>query len=647
MQNMEKALKNKKILTLLGIAGGLILLITVFITLQRKNESAQRISDASQSRLYFMPVSGTQLSFTQPTNIDVMMDTRGQNVTGARVEIQYDNSKLRLNSVDKTNSVFGSDNVEINQNFAANKAVIVADKSEDNPVTGDAKKIATLQFSPLGTGSARLEFVGNNIVETVVNGQSTNLTIEAPSAEYSIGVTSTSPPVTSTVTTIPSITSVLSPSLTSTPQNCLPYGDVDGNGSITQADLNLVTAYMNNGGTLSVGQFSRADVTRDTLVNVGDSNAISLLVQGNWVGVFPGNPLLCPQLLPFHIGFKEKNTTLNVNNPNPTKNTIVISNPYKLPVKSVSFRGAYNSAAIRVTGVDALQGSFAAGFPDISQNDFKATIELEPTITAQEFEIATVDVIPYIPGGANGASITFNSATFNVVVNRVGNETVPGSIAVDAGKANYTVNRGGTSAVSTTQSPTNGNQPTGNPFATSTLIPTINASPPPGGASVRISVTLPAIGTNFASDNKTPAEPNRQVQIQLTKSESTTPITATGMLAFNGNEYVGYVVVPSATAGNYQIKARLNNTLYKVIPGIYALQDASSVNTTTVALNSGDVNQDNKIDLYDYNSMIGCIQQKPSCTQILKALTDLNSNRVTNAADYNIFITQLRFREGD
>lgn len=643
MQTIEKALKNKRVLALLGIAGGLILLIAVFITLQRKNESAQRISDTSQAKLYFLPNSGTQFSTTEPVNVDVMLDTKGQNVTGTRVEILYNNSKLRLDSIDKTNSAFGPDNVTINQNYAANKAVILADKPEDSPVTGDGKKIATLQFSPIGTGSARLEFAGNNIVEVVVNGQSTNLVIETPSADYTIG-TSTSPSVTSSISISPSITGAVSPSLTSAPQNCLPYGDVDGNGSVNQTDVNLVSAYLNGSGTLTVGQFSRADVTRDTLVNQPDLNAVTQLAQGNWSTVFPGNPILCPQVLPFHIGFKQKSTTLNVNNPNPTKNTIVISNPYKLPVTSVSFRGAYNSSAIRVTGVEALVGDFAAGFPDINQNSFESKIVFNPPVTAQEFEIATIDVIPYVPGQATGASITFSGANFKVEVERVGNETIPGAIAIDEGKANYLVVRSNTT---TTQSPTNGGQPTGNPFATSTLIPTINASPPPGGASVRLSATLPAIGTSFTSDNKTPVEPNRQVQIQLTKSDSTTPITATGMLAFNGNEYVGYVVVPSAPTGSYQIKARLNNTLYKVIPGIYALQDTSSVNTTTVALNSGDVNQDNKIDLYDYNIMIGCIQQKPSCSQAFKALTDLDSNRQTNAADYNIFITQLRFREGD
>ncbi len=404
----------------------------------------------------------------------------------------------------------------------------------------------------------------------------------------------------------------------------------------------LVSEYLNGSRTLTIGQFSRADVTRNTLVDPTDLAAITQLAAGNWSTVFPGNPILCPQLLPFHIGFLQKNTSLNVNNPNPTKNTIIISNPYKLPVKKVSFRGAYNSSAIRVTGVEALVGEFATNFPDINENSFEATIEFNPPITAQEFEIASIDVIPYVPGGASSASITFSSARFNVEVERAGNETIPGSLAVAEGSANYSVIRSGTS-----QSPTN--PPTGNPQATSTLVPTINASPPPGGASIRITAILPAVGTVFASDNKVVKEPNRQVQIQLIQPgpDANTSITASGTLTFNGSAYTGYVIVPSIPSGNHQIKARLNNTLYKFIPGIYNIQDQSSINTSPVTLNSGDINQDNRIDLLDYNIILGCVQKKPSCTTPYRALSDLDSNGIVESDDYNIFLTQLDFREGD
>lgn len=652
MQKIKRLLGDKRIQ--LGGMSVLILLVLfgVYVLFQNSaNNSSQRISDEIQAKLYLAPASG-QFNNNSQISVDLMLDTLGQNVTGILAEIQYDNSKLTLNTIEKSGSSFGEDNVTLNPSFAANKVRILADKPEDNPVTGNGKKIATLKFTTKANGPAKLEFVGNNIVEIVSNGVSTNLTIETPSVEYQIGQQSTtitptiSSSITSTITpTIStSVSSTITPTTGATPQNCLPYGDVNGNGTVNQNDAVLVSEYLSGSRTLTIGQFSRADVNRDTQVQQSDYNLIVPLTEGKWSTVFPGNPILCPQLLPFHIGFKQKNTTLNVNNPSPTKNTIMISNPYKLPVSSVSFRGAYNSSAIRVTDVDALEGSFAAGSPDISQNDFNATIKIEPPISAQEFEIATIDVIPYVPGGASSASITFNSATFSVEVKRVGNETIPGSTAVVEGSANYSVIRSNTS---TTQTPTSGSQPTGNPFATNTLVPTINASPPPGGASIRITASLPAVGTVFASDNKTVKEPNRQVQIQLVRAGSTTPITASGTLAFNGSAYAGYVIVPSVTAGSYQIKARLNNTLYKVIPGIYTIQDQSSINTSPVALNSGDVNQDNRIDLFDYNIILGCVQKKSSCTQTFRSLSDLDSNGVVEAEDYNIFLTQLDFREGD
>lgn len=200
--------------------------------------------------------------------------------------------------------------------------------------------------------------------------------------------------------------------------------------------------------------------------------------------------------------------------------------------------------------------------------------------------------------------------------------------------------------------PVESNTPTPN-VPTETEAPTASPTPisetsiPEGGALLKISVSLPGIGTRFESDNKSPVDEERAAQVQLIGSENAAPINASGTLAFNGSEYKGYVVVPSITPGNYQIKVRLNTTLYKVIPGIYNINDKKIIDTTPVRLTNGDFNQDQVLDLLDYNIMLACVQGKPACDEATQKLTDLNSDGRVAEADYSIFVRQFDVREGD
>lgn len=197
---------------------------------------------------------------------------------------------------------------------------------------------------------------------------------------------------------------------------------------------------------------------------------------------------------------------------------------------------------------------------------------------------------------------------------------------------------------------TTGTKVTRAPTSTS---PTLgNASPPAGGASLKISVKLPGIGTAFTSDNKNPVQPNRIAEAELvgqntgSGSGATTP-KGTGELRFDGSAYTGFVTVPSVVPGYYQVKVRLNNTIYKLLPGVHNLNSTAAVNTQPVTLSSGDFNRDNSLDLYDYNIILACVRDEPLCTETFRALADLNSDGETDPADFNVFLKQLDVRAGD
>lgn len=61
---------------------------------------------------------------------------------------------------------------------------------------------------------------------------------------------------------------------------CGQYGDVDGDGYITQADVDMVADYLVGLIELSAEQLTRTDVNNDGIVDIGDMTLIAEYLSG-------------------------------------------------------------------------------------------------------------------------------------------------------------------------------------------------------------------------------------------------------------------------------------------------------------------------------------------------------------------------------
>lgn len=643
--NLQYGINNnsmRKKLLIIGTACLIAVMIVVsWMIFQAKSNTSQRISEeTSQTKLFLTPAGG-QFELNSPIETVVTLDAGSNSISGFSTTFEYDASKLDYVSYEKLTTLF--DSVTINSSTAGKIILVVEADPTANLPTGNGLAIVKIKFTSKSTvGNATLSFSDTTVIGSTYT---QILTSSGVTSTYGIGQVATTQ--TPTVTSIPSTTinpsstispSIPSPSLTQPPRTganiCFPIGDVDENGTVNTGDLNLLRKFLDNEAYLTPVQMNKANLTGSTSSKKPyeeDYNRLKLLLNGEGNRVFPGEPPVCPYMNNVFIGFSDYDVTLNKSILTPTKNTITVYNPEKKNINSLYVSLSFPSDAIRISKLTPLNGY---NFSQLSSNNSSFRIN-GPIGTAEVIKVAEINVVPWTVGYTrDNGELRVNS--FNIYDDGVGpseNFRTEGRYA----KANYTIIGPETS---TTPSPTK--------TPTQIITPTaINASPPVGGASLKITASIPGIGTSFASDNKNPVETVRRTQVELVGSGNANPINASGNLYFNGSAYSGYVIVPNITKGNYQIKVRFNTTLYKVIPGVYYLSDTQSVDTTPVKLVNGDFNQDKLLDLLDYNIMLACVQKKPACSQAMQENADLNSDGKVAEADYSIFVRQFDVREGD
>lgn len=196
-------------------------------------------------------------------------------------------------------------------------------------------------------------------------------------------------------------------------------------------------------------------------------------------------------------------------------------------------------------------------------------------------------------------------------------------------------------------------QPTATTAPSPTTTPAPTGPTPTGGQngnakSLSFKLSLPGIGASASGNlnlNNSPRRPNRDINIKV--------INAQGVeTAFNGNipfnrstgKFEGTAGIGSALAnGPYTIKVRMDNTLWKAVPGIIQLTNGT-ITLPEITLVTGDVSQDNQMNVDDYNALTSCFG-KTSCTNRVK--TDLNDDDIIDDLDLSIMIAAFLKRNGD
>ena len=214
-----------------------------------------------------------------------------------------------------------------------------------------------------------------------------------------------------------------------------------------------------------------------------------------------------------------------------------------------------------------------------------------------------------------------------------------------------------------TATPTPTRTPTPLPTNTPTPLPTFTPTPTPTPLPSKLGLTifLHGIGnsgdnanpTNFSLSNKNPARTTRQISVLVYDTSNTlirNVLTSVTYNPTNGN-FTGLADLGTGlVSGNYNVKVKTDQHLRKLVPGFIVLNTGTTIQLPNLTLTTGDANNDNLLNILDYNIILGCyadISPASSCTAAQKLATDFNDDGNVNQFDYNLFLRELSVQSGE
>lgn len=161
-------------------------------------------------------------------------------------------------------------------------------------------------------------------------------------------------------------------------------------------------------------------------------------------------------------------------------------------------------------------------------------------------------------------------------------------------------------------------------------------------------------------NNRNPRRPDRNLNIQIFNSNNQliAENTQNNVIRFNQStgKFHGSIAVPDIqSSGNFIIKVKSDSFLRRTLTGIQAVTPNTinpSQGSFNVTLITGDINNDNLLDILDFNILLPCFQNSTQSNTILcsasqKAASDLNDDGTVDATDYNLFLRSLSTQTGD
>lgn len=204
-------------------------------------------------------------------------------------------------------------------------------------------------------------------------------------------------------------------------------------------------------------------------------------------------------------------------------------------------------------------------------------------------------------------------------------------------------------------SPTVTQAPTQTPTQRPTVVPTLVVDPTVSLSGTKLSFNLLLHGIGKAGDNanpqglgnQNPLRPQRIIEVIVSDSQNQVVQTKSGSVTYdtNSGSFKGVVGLDSTVStGSYTVKAKTNQFLRALVPGIQTITQGTTNQLPATALINGDINGDNAINIVDYNILIGCysdLSPAISCTSANKLVADLDDDGSVNQFDYNLFLREL------
>lgn len=203
--------------------------------------------------------------------------------------------------------------------------------------------------------------------------------------------------------------------------------------------------------------------------------------------------------------------------------------------------------------------------------------------------------------------------------------------------------------------------PTRVPTVVPTAIPTVQ--PTQGLTSFSLTVFHHGIGesgdnTNPASSlsNKNPIRKTVPADLQLFDIDNKLVGAGTGKVNYNEQtgKYVGIITITpnNFTTGKYTLKVKTEGHLRRLMSGVQTIA-AGQHNTTlpAVTLVTGDIDNNNAINILDYNKLLDCYSDLSVATNCAdktkKTASDINDDGPVNQIDYNLFLREIATQPGE
>lgn len=180
---------------------------------------------------------------------------------------------------------------------------------------------------------------------------------------------------------------------------------------------------------------------------------------------------------------------------------------------------------------------------------------------------------------------------------------------------------------------------------TLTVTPTIIPGFVPNPLDMQVYVSAKVVGIGKGG-NRNPKHFTRYVTVSIYNMKNELTNEGNGYITYD-RENLFHGIIHLGPVGNdiYYIKILSPRMLRAiVVPAFRALDDKNLNILPQVKLIQGDINEDNIIDITDYNLSLSCFQDK-KCED--KNLIDFNDDGLTDIIDYNILLQDYWELEGD
>lgn len=199
------------------------------------------------------------------------------------------------------------------------------------------------------------------------------------------------------------------------------------------------------------------------------------------------------------------------------------------------------------------------------------------------------------------------------------------------------------------------------PVPTGTPPLTVSPSPTQPSSALFLIVCLHGLGNcgdnanPSSGGNTAPLHTQRVVTMSFIAATTAPEATSHATIIYNpqARNFQATVFIPQLPNGAYVLTIQSDGYLAKQIPGIVTVTQGQHVTLPEVSLTTGDVNNDNQLDIIDYNIILSCFGTKYTTSSCLAPNTtsspgaDLDDDSTVDGADYNLFIRELSVQRGN